>query len=167
MKPKRKTSISKIAKKVKPKTVRYLRKLAWSLLSQIIRQQYADHRGMANCFTCDEVKPWRELQAGHAIGGRHNAVLLDESIIRPQCPGCNIFKRGNYQVFVTKLIRQNGLDWWEKKLMESRQLKTYSREELNEIILNYRIRLAQPVVGVFDELEWMEKKPKPSEESVG
>ena len=80
---------------------------------------------------------------------------------------CNIFRRGNYQVFVAKLIRENGIDWWEKKLVESRQLKTYSREELNEIILNYRIRLAQPVVGVFDELEWMEKKPKPSEESVG
>lgn len=159
---KSKKTVSKLAKRVKPKTVRYLRKLAWTLLSRVIRQTGCDHTGSDFCYTCNAYLHWSQLQAGHAIPGRHNAVLLDEEIIRKQCPLCNIFKRGNYQVFVAKLIRENGLDWWEEKLIESRQLKNYSREDLNEIILGYRVRLAeldvsyetpQTMVDVMDQLD--------------
>ena len=81
------------------------------------------------------------MQAGHAIGGRHNAVLFDEEIIRPQCCGCNIFKRGNYPVFAAKLVREHGIDWWEKKLIEAQQLKMYTRTDLEEMIKSYRERL--------------------------
>ena len=148
-KPKRKKqSVSKLAKRVKPKTVKYLRKLAWTLLSKIVRNKYADHRGFCTCYTCGSVGPMSEMQAGHAIGGRNNSVLLDESIIRVQCVRCNIFLRGNYPVFAAKLIRENGLEWWEKKLIESSQTKIYTREDLNEIILGYRIRLQAIERGV-------------------
>lgn len=50
------------------------------------------------------------------------------------------------------------MDWWEQKLAESRQLKNYTREDLNEIILGYRVRLAdldapQTMVEAMDMLD--------------
>lgn len=158
-KTKAKHTVSKLAKRVRPKTVRYLRKLAWNLLSRIIRQTAADHAGNVICYTCGEIHPWKEIQAGHAIGGRHNAVLLDEEIIRPQCCGCNIFRRGNYPVFAAKLVREHGIDWWERKLEESHQLKTYTRGDLEALIESYRERLShvENPGAVFDKLDGINK----------
>lgn len=97
------------------------------------------------------------MQAGHAIGGRHNAVLFDEEIIKPQCVRCNIFLRGNYQVFITKLIQEHGLEWWEKKLEGSRQIVKMTRGDLEQLIESYRERLslleANATCEVFDHLD--------------
>lgn len=86
---------------------------------------------------------WRELQCGHGIGGRHNAVLFDEEICRPQTVAENVFKRGNYPVFVTKLIQENGLDWWEKKLAASREVVKYTRSDLEALIETYKTKLKE------------------------
>ena len=77
------------------------------------------------------------MQAGHAIGGRTGSVLFDVDIIRVQCPRCNIFLRGNYVVFVTKLIHEKGMEWWDAKLQASRQVRKWSRSELEELIKRY------------------------------
>lgn len=86
---------------------------------------------------------WKEAQAGHAIPGRTGAVLLRESVIRPQCVGCNIFHRGQYHIFATKLIEENGLDWWKCELVESKKIKKWSRVELEETIEKYKQRLKE------------------------
>ena len=40
---------------------------------------------------------WKtEGQAGHAIPGRRNSVLFDDSICRLQCRRCNIFMGGRW-----------------------------------------------------------------------
>jgi hypothetical protein len=129
-------------KRKRAKTIKSLRTLSWNLLSQIIRRTGNDHADNGICFTCDQVMHWKELQAGHGIGGRHNAVLFDEEIIRKQCPICNVFRRGNYQIFVTKLIKENGMEWWEKKLTDSRKIVTFKRSDYEERIESYRERLA-------------------------
>jgi hypothetical protein len=84
---------------------------------------------------------WRDSQAGHAIGGRTNSVLLDESIIRVQCVSCNVFMRGNYPVFTTKLIKENGMDWWEEKLAGARKVVKFTREDLEDLIAAYKAKL--------------------------
>lgn len=84
---------------------------------------------------------WRDSQAGHAIGGRTNSVLLDVSIIRVQCVSCNVFLRGNYPIFTTKLIKENGLDWWEAKLANARQIVKYTRADLEEMIESLKQKL--------------------------
>src|SRR5690348_2406650 len=75
-------------RKRKAKSLSQLKKQAWCLLSQIVRRSRLNIYDQAYCYTCEEWKPWQELQAGHAIGGRHNAVLFDEEILRPQCMAC-------------------------------------------------------------------------------
>lgn len=132
--------MKKKAKSKKQKSLPSLKRKAWSLLSRIIRLTYAKD-GYGSCYTCASVYPVSELQAGHAIGGRHNAVLLDEEILRPQCVRCNVFMRGNYPVFAARLVREHSIDWWEEKLKQSKAQVKYYRSDLENLIDSYKKRL--------------------------
>ena len=122
-------------------SLRGLKTKLWKLFSEYVRRKYADAQGYAQCYTSGVKVHWKELQCGHAIGGRHNAVLFDEEICRPQTVAENVFLRGNYPVFTTKLIKENGMEWWEKKLEGSRQVRKYTHQELEEMIQNYKQKL--------------------------
>lgn len=126
---------------MKHKTIGKLKKDAWDLLSKIVRLSYSDEGGTCECYTCGKLMFFKEAQAGHAIPGRTGSVLLDEEILRPQCAGCNIFGRGMYHVYTTKLIEENGMDWWKCKLVEAKKIRKWSRVELEETIKKYRERL--------------------------
>lgn len=127
--------------KKKP-TLKSLKNKAWKLVSQYVRKREADAGGFCGCYTCGApIHAVLEAQAGHAIGGRHNSVLFDDEICRPQCVRCNVFLRGNYPVFTAKLIREKGLEWFEKKLSDARQTVKYTRADLEELIDTYKAKL--------------------------
>ena len=127
---------------LKRKTLRSLKKKAWSLVSQYVRQREADEGGFVHCYTCGApIHAKLEAQAGHSIPGRTNSVLFDDSICRPQCYRCNIRLRGRHDVFAAKLIRENGLEWFEAKLANSRQVVKYTRSDLEDIIQTYQQKL--------------------------
>lgn len=125
------------------KTTSRLRKDAWNALSLWFRQTSADHAGNVVCYTCGNTLPWKEAHSGHGIGGRTNAVLFDLEIIRIQDYACNVGRGGNYPVFVTKLIKENGLEWWEKKLHDSKQIVKFTRGELIELAEFYKQKLSE------------------------
>ena len=125
----------------KGKSLSWLKKRAWKLLSEIIRREAADSTGHLTCYTSGVRLHWKDAQAGHAIGGRHGAVLFDEEIIRPQSVRENVMLRGNYPVFVAKLIELHGLDWWKSKLIESHQTVKWNRSDLISRIEDYSKRL--------------------------
>jgi NinG protein len=145
-KPKRKKPAPTLAK---------LKKRAWALLSEVVRREAADELGGVACFTCGTVHDWRDIQAGHAIGGRNGAVLFDEELIRPQDVRCNIMLRGNYGEFIPRLLREytikhqwsvsldTAMNWWEQKLLSAKQIKKWTRTELEEKCQEYRERLAR------------------------
>jgi hypothetical protein len=68
-------------------------------------------------------------------------VLFDDSIVRVQCVSCNVFRRGNYPIFTTKLIKENGMDWWEKKLADACKVVKHTRADLEEMISEYQEKL--------------------------
>lgn len=127
----------------KTKSLASLKKSAWDLLSKIIRLSHADEGGTCSCYTCGRLMFWKEAQAGHAIPGRTGAVLLREEVIRPQCCACNIFGRGMYHIFTTKLIEENGMDWWQCQLVESKQIMKWDRVKLEEKIVSLKQRLKE------------------------
>lgn len=116
------------------KSLKTLRRLAWQACSLYIRQFYADHKGYCVCFTCGKSSHFREMDAGHAIPGRHNQVLFDTDIIRVQCKICNIWKGGNLHIFSTRLIKEHGLEWWETKLTDARNTLKYYRDDYERLI---------------------------------
>jgi hypothetical protein len=130
-----------LAKK-KP-TLRGLKNKAWKIFSEWIRRKDADQGGTVTCYTCGKLMFWKEAHAGHALPGRHNAVLLDNDIVRVQCPPCNLWKGGNYPVFTAKLIRENGLEWFESKLQGAKQVVKYTRSDLEDLINDYKQKLAE------------------------
>ena len=111
------------------------------MFSEYVRRRDADEGGTVSCYTCGKLMFWKEAHAGHAIGGRHNAVLFDLDIVKPQCPRENIFLGGNYPVFTTKLIKEHGLEWWEKKLAQAREIVKYTRADIEAIIETYKQKL--------------------------
>jgi hypothetical protein len=128
---------------VKKKSVRLLKAKCNRVFSEYIRRKDAIG-GITKCYTCNAYLDWkRQAQCGHGIGGRHNAVLYDESICRAQCVRCNVFLRGNYPIFTTKLIKENGMDWWEKKLDGARQLVKLTRSDIEDLIQTYKQKLEE------------------------
>ena len=130
-------------RRTKKKSLRAIKQSAWRLFSEYVRRRHADHDGYTRCYTSGVVAHWTELQCGHAIGGRNNAVLFDEEICRPQTVAENVFKRGNYPVFTAKLIREHGLEWFEEKLAGARQAVKLDRETLETIIETYKAKLEE------------------------
>ena len=121
-----------------------LKKKAWNLLSECVRREAADRNGYVRCYTCGALSQWnRGMQAGHAIGGRSNAVLFDEEIIKVQCIHCNIFLKGNYGIFAMKLIKEHGQEWYEKKQSDSHRVIKWTAYDMKERINEYEKRLEQ------------------------
>ena len=145
--------MKKKEKKKKPApSLGLLKRKAWKLLSEWVRRKDADEGGTTNCFTCGAYLHWKyDAQAGHAIGGRRNAVLLDAEIIRPQCFACNAKHIGNGrpEVFIPKLIRErgmgleSGMEWWEEKAAGARKAVKLTRDDLEKIIETYKQKLEE------------------------
>lgn len=128
-------------KKKKQPTLSALKKKCWKLFSEYIRRKDADEGGTERCYTCGGLAHWKELHAGHAIPGRHNAVLFDFEIVRPQCPICNVWKGGQYHIFATKLIQENGMAWWESKLSNSKSVVKRTRADLDDLVESLKKKL--------------------------
>lgn len=105
----------------KPKkvTIKQIKKKAWDMFSKYIRLKYADADGFENCYTCGKFAHWKHLSAGHGIGGRNNAVLFMEEVVRPQCVGCNVWGGGKYSIFGEKLIKEYGAKKYAEFVIES------------------------------------------------
>lgn len=73
------------------------------------------------CVTCNRNVPYSKIQAGHAIPGRHNAVLLDEDIVYGQCVDCNEGGSGERQAFRSFLVSKHGEAWMTMKEQGAKQ----------------------------------------------
>lgn len=106
-------------RKRSPKAI--MKDKAWAAFSKYIRLKYANEQGYEECYTCGAVKHYKQMQAGHGIGGRNNSVLFMEDVVRPQCAGCNLWGGGKYSIFTEKLIREYGADKYAELVILSNQ----------------------------------------------
>ena len=84
--------------------------------------------------------PWKEAQAGHGIPGRTNGILFLEEIVRPQCPGCNVFGGGRLEVFVRKLIEIYTLEGYDEFLRIKHAPRKFYIHELLEMATEFKRR---------------------------
>ena len=132
-------------KKPKQKTKGYYVKKLDIVFSQYIRKSYANDFGMAECYTCNKVLQYKDLQNGHFISRGHMNTRWDEMNNHAQCIGCNVFNHGKmdeYALFMVKKYgegileemkkRKDTLRQWTIKEMEE-QIKIY-KEKVNSII---------------------------------
>ena len=121
-----------------------LKDKAWKLFSQYIRRKYSNDDGTCQCFTCGKIYPsYKDLQCGHGIGGRNNAVLYEELVCRPQDYSCNVGKRGNYEIFIPKLIREIGQIRYEELVRASNRPLKRTKQDYLQLIRELEAQLLE------------------------
>ena len=130
-------------RKSKRDSISSLKKKAWNLLSKAIRLEAADKNGICKCVTCDQKKPWKEIQAGHLVSGRTNGVLFDERGIFPQCYACNVCRQGMGAEYTLFIIENYGQGLVDELIQKRRETVRFTKTELKEMIEGYKLRIKE------------------------
>jgi len=102
----------------------------WLLQGQQIKKREANFQGRVQCFTCFEWIPVKEAQIGHFW---HNKLDFDERNLKIQDVKCNHFLGGNLGRYAARLIKENGIEWYEQLERDKNQFKGYGLKDLKEI----------------------------------
>lgn len=119
------------------------KKTAWDWFSKYIRlrdcYRTTGTDEALRCYTCDKLIDFKDAQAGHGIGGRTNGILFDEEVVHGQCVRCNFYRKGNYEVYVPKLVAKHGAEWYqEKRRKASQAIKIDYAEQANHWRKKYK-----------------------------
>lgn len=128
--------------KPKRKSVPRLKRKLWSVFSRYVRLRDCMAttgtltRGC--CITCGVEFPFNQLQAGHYIAGRNNAVLYNEEMVHAQCAHCNFTLEGNHPKYTKAIIRMYGEDAPNRMELESERTFQYSALDIEELTCYYK-----------------------------
>ena len=114
------------------------KKLAWSAFSEFIRRRDE----LDGCFTCGVKKPYKMMQAGHWIPGRHNSLLFNEIGCHAQCYSCNCgWLKGNPVKYYDHMLEKYGKEVCDELKLLDTQTKEYKVYELLEIEQRYKLSI--------------------------
>lgn len=117
---------------------------AWKWFSLWVRLSHADANGYVQCFTCDQVRHYKEVDAGHWIPKkRGNSIYFEERNVKPQCPSCNRFYEGMGHIFTQRMIEEYGPGIVDEMEAQARQTKIYRLADYEEIESEYRSRVQE------------------------
>jgi 5-methylcytosine-specific restriction endonuclease McrA len=106
---------------------------------------YVRHRdstdGMAECITCGTKKPIKQMQAGHFVSRRVNALRFDEENVNAQCTGCNMFKAGEQYLYAKALDLKYGDGKAEELMNRRHETHKFTIQELEEIIADAKTQI--------------------------
>lgn len=123
-------------KRVKLKSISYLKKKAWVLFSLFIRKRDSVN-GLVRCVSCPAVVPWHESHASHFIDGRSGSVLFNPEIVYASCARCNLWLHGNKIPYTIFMQKKFGAERVEQMLIEAKQIKKLGRSDYEEVIRKY------------------------------
>jgi len=127
---------------VKPRiSITKLKKKADAVYSTKLRQSAADKNGMVKCYTCNSVKPWKEMQCGHFVTRTVTALRYHPKNTRVQCVGCNMFNQGRPDVFAYNLTKEYGVE----VLQELQEIKNKTKLSPSQTRL-----MLEDVIGLTD-----------------
>lgn len=95
------------------------------------------------CITCGKAVDYKQIHAGHGIGGRNNSILFDEKLVNGQCSSCNVFRGGNYEIYASKLIEKYGVDGYNNFLEKRKLIVKYSTQDYIDISIMYKNKRAK------------------------
>ena len=126
----------------KPPTLPALKKKAWKLYSQWIRQSRSSWPGFLECYTCGKTFHWKGLQAGHFLAKNLGSNLyFHPDNIRVQCIWCNKHLHGNQAEFMKRLLKEIGRTRVTKLFELKKETHQFTRKELLGIIETTKVKL--------------------------
>jgi hypothetical protein len=94
--------------------------------------------GYFTCISCSRVLPVDKMNAGHFVPVKNGSFLrLHEWNVSGECQYCNCFDEFHLIRYRKNLIEKIGLEAVEWLEANSRTVKKWTREELEEIIKKY------------------------------
>jgi len=149
-----KKTVKAPVKKANKLTRSQAKEKAWKAFSDYIRLRdclaTTGTPDFAICITCNErgdssQKPYKMIQAGHAVGGRGNAVLFHEEIVNGQCSYCNSNGRfglgGDYGNYAIVLVKRYGIEHATALQRLKGTEKQYKLHDFIEIEQEYKNKL--------------------------
>lgn len=129
-----------LLKKHSKNKISVLKRKAWKLFSVFIRQRGMDKEsGFNKCYCCGKKYHWKQLQAGHFVSRQNNSTLYDPMNVQPACYACNIWRYGNLAEFAGHLIKDYGLEEFNKLVKRGREMKQFKEVELFDVIKKYSL----------------------------
>jgi len=137
--------VDKAKVKTKKKTLSNYKDEVWKVFSEYIRKRdcllTTGSLQYGECITCDETKPFNQLQAGHFIAGRHNGNLFSERGVHAQCESCNRFHGGRPLEYRRQIIKLYGEGVDEELEAEARQIIKFTIGQLEALKLNLKQKI--------------------------
>ena len=99
--------------------------------------------GVCTCYTCGKEMPIKSAQCGHMFSRSRQSTRYYEDNVEIQCYGCNIAKKGNYDEFIPRYIKRNGLSRYMYVYSLSLAPHTWTVAELEDLIYDYSDALAK------------------------
>lgn len=135
----------KAKKKRKKRTAYQIQKdKTWRAFSRMIRirdcLKTASSDAWGLCVTCGKQHDIRDLQAGHYIPGRKNAILFDERGVHAQCRGCNIWGRGQPQKFHAFMLGEYGQEVIDELVRQANTRRKFTEGDLAEMAAEFTRR---------------------------
>jgi hypothetical protein len=121
-------------KKAKKLSVAKLKKDADKYFSQYIRLRDSNKFGVAECVTCGDKKPWKQLQNGHFVTRSCNLLRYDDLNCHAQCVACNMFKAGNLYEYGKQIDLRYGDGTADRLHAQRHTTHKLKIEELQKII---------------------------------
>jgi hypothetical protein len=100
---------------------------------------YIKERDNWTCQTCGRKGKGQFMNAGHFIQAfGHNAVFFDERNVFAQCINCNIWGAGKPAILREVIIKRYGKKAEEELWKKAREVKQFTKVELDEIAKIYK-----------------------------
>ena len=136
---KEKRKVKKLKKSV---SVSVLKSKLWKIVSEYIRQKYADSDGFVKCTTCNTKKHWKEQQAGHFVpSGASSYLRYTETNIHPQCFHCNINLGSNPIEYREYMIKTYGEKFVNQMLELRNEMAIRKSCDYQELIEEWETKL--------------------------
>jgi hypothetical protein len=130
------------SRKKRAPTLAGLVKALDGVFSEFIRRRDADrHTGLTWCRTCGASGRWQDFDCGHWIKRRFLGTRWREENCNTQCGTCNGVRRGAEHEHAAYIAKTYGAQMLEELVSAKRGIHKLTRQELEELIENYKVRL--------------------------
>jgi len=121
-------------------TVRSQKRRLDQIFSQYIKLRDCIN-GRGQCFTCGELFPIEELDAGHFRSRKYNSTRYDEKNVALQCKKCNRFNSGEQWRFGRDLDDKYGEGTALALTKKAHEIKQFTVQELKDLYAFYKFKV--------------------------
>lgn len=107
------------------------------IVSIYVRTLYSKN-GYVKCYTCDIVRPIKEMDCGHYIKRQYMNTRWDLDNLRVQDTRCNRFLDGNQDEFIARLNMEMGRDMAIELNKKKHTIKQWTIKELENLETKFK-----------------------------